>query len=50
MLLEKEVSKASIAKILGVSPTNLRHFIRTRNLTPETSKGGSKSGGRQRRS
>jgi DNA invertase Pin-like site-specific DNA recombinase len=50
MLLEKEVSKASIAKILGVSPTNVRHFIRTRNLTPETSKGGSKSGGRQRRS
>ncbi len=50
MLLEKEVSKASIAKILGVSPTNLRHLIRTRKLTPETSKGGSKSGGRQRRS
>src|SRR3954453_14339218 len=32
MLLEKEVSKASIAKILGVSVTNLRHFIRTRKL------------------
>src|SRR3954465_9689792 len=50
MLLEKEVSKASIAKIMGVSSTNLRHFIRTRKLTPKTSKGGSKSRGRQRRS
>ena len=50
MLLEKEVSKASIAKIMGVSVTNLRHFIRTRKLTPENSKGGSKSRGRQRRS
>jgi DNA invertase Pin-like site-specific DNA recombinase len=49
MLLEKEVSKASIAKILGVSATNLRHFIRTRKLTPETAKGGSKSRGRPRR-
>ena len=35
MLLEKEVSKASIAKILGVSSTNLRHFIRTRKLDPK---------------
>lgn len=35
MLLEKEVSKASIAKIVGVSSTNLRHFIRTRKLDPE---------------
>src|SRR5437588_739340 len=50
MLLEKEVSEASIAKIVGVSSTNLRHFIRTRKLTPENSKGGSKSRGRQRRS
>lgn len=49
MLLEKQVSKASIAKILGVSATNLRHFIRTRKLTPETAKGGSNSRGRQRR-
>ena len=49
MLLEKEVSKASIAKIMGVSATNLRHFIRTRKLTLETSKDGSKSRGRQRR-
>jgi DNA invertase Pin-like site-specific DNA recombinase len=48
MLLEKEVSKASIAQILGVSATNLRHFIRTRKLAPETVKGGSKSRGRQR--
>ena len=39
MLLEKEVSKASIAKIVGVSSTNLRHFIRTRKLASETSKG-----------
>ena len=35
MLLEKEVSKASIAKIVGVSSTNLRHFIRTRSLDPK---------------
>ena len=49
MLLEKEVSKASIAKIMGVSSTNLRHFIRTRKLTPETSKGESKSRVRKRR-
>src|ERR1700676_1601498 len=34
MLLEKTVSKASIAKIVGVSSTNLRHFIRTRKLDP----------------
>jgi DNA invertase Pin-like site-specific DNA recombinase len=32
MLLEKEVSNASIAKIAGVSSTNLRHFIRTRTV------------------
>src|SRR5215210_1094787 len=49
MLLEKEVSKASIAKIVAVSSTNLRHFIRTRKLTPETSNGGSKSRVRERR-
>ena len=49
MLLEKEVSKASIAKILGVSATNLRHFLRTRKLTPETPKGTSKSRARGRR-
>ena len=48
-LLEKEVSKRSLAKIMDVSTTNLRHFIRTRKLTPETSKEGSKSRGRQRR-
>jgi DNA invertase Pin-like site-specific DNA recombinase len=37
MLLEKEVSRRSIAKIVGVSSTNLRHFIRTRQLEPEAS-------------
>jgi hypothetical protein len=35
MLLEKQVSKASIAKIVGVSSTNLRHFIRTLSLDPK---------------
>ncbi len=49
MLLEKEVSKASIAKIMGVSSTNLRHFIRTRKLTLEISKGETKSRVRERR-
>jgi DNA invertase Pin-like site-specific DNA recombinase len=39
MLLEKEVSKASIAKIVGVSSTNLRHFIRTRKLNAKGSEG-----------
>jgi len=39
MLLEKEVSRASIAKIVGVSSTGLRHFIRTRKLDPKASKG-----------
>src|SRR3954465_1194164 len=43
MLLEKEVSKRSLAKIMDVSPTNLRHFIRTRKLAPEAPKGTSKS-------
>jgi DNA invertase Pin-like site-specific DNA recombinase len=38
MLLEKEVSKRSIAKIMDVSTTNLRHFIRTRKLAPEVSR------------
>ena len=37
MLLEKEVSRRSIAKIVGVSSTNLRHFIRTRQLEPKAS-------------
>ena len=31
--LSKQVSKASIAKILGVSRTTLQHFINSRNLT-----------------
>lgn len=39
MLLEKTVSKASIAKIVGVSRTALHHFIRTRYLNPKASKG-----------
>jgi DNA invertase Pin-like site-specific DNA recombinase len=39
MLLEKTVSKASIAKIVGVSRTALHHFIRTRELAPKASKG-----------
>jgi DNA invertase Pin-like site-specific DNA recombinase len=39
MLLEKTVSKASIAKIVGVSRTALHHFIRTRKLASEVSKG-----------
>src|SRR3954466_1248439 len=39
MLLEKTVSKASIAKIVGVSRTALHHFIRTRKLKPKASKG-----------
>jgi DNA invertase Pin-like site-specific DNA recombinase len=49
MLLEKEVSKRSLAKIMDVSTTNLRHFIRTRKLAPEAPKGTSKSRGRQGR-
>ena len=34
-LLKKGVSKASIAKITGVSRTNLHHFIETRKLAPQ---------------
>jgi len=49
MLLEKTVSKASIAKIVGVSRTALHHFIRTRKITPETSKVASKHRARGRR-
>jgi DNA invertase Pin-like site-specific DNA recombinase len=37
MLLGKEVSKASIAKIVDVSRTALLHFIRTRKLDPRAS-------------
>lgn len=48
-LLEKAVSKRSLAKILDVSTTNLRHFIRTRGLAPETPKGGTKRQARGRR-
>jgi DNA invertase Pin-like site-specific DNA recombinase len=39
MLLEKTVSKASIAKIVGVSRTALHHFIQTRKLNVNASKG-----------
>src|SRR3954466_1452638 len=39
MLLEKTVSKASIAKIVGVSRTALHHFIRTRKFNAKASKG-----------
>jgi DNA invertase Pin-like site-specific DNA recombinase len=39
VLVEKTVSKASIAKIVGVSRTALHHFIRTRKLDPKASKG-----------
>jgi DNA invertase Pin-like site-specific DNA recombinase len=41
--------KGSFAKIMDVSTTNLRHFIRTRKLAPEAPKGTSKSRGRQGR-
>ena len=34
-LLEKDVSKASIAKIIEVSRTALLHFIRSRKLDPQ---------------
>jgi hypothetical protein len=39
MLLGKEVSRASIAKIVGVSRTALHHVIRTRKLDPKESNG-----------
>ena len=39
MLLEKKVSKASVAKIMGVSRTALHHFIRTRKLDLKGSSG-----------
>jgi predicted ArsR family transcriptional regulator len=32
LLLTKEVSLAAIAKIMGISRTALRHFIKTRKL------------------
>ncbi|MFO0887963.1 MAG: recombinase family protein [Isosphaeraceae bacterium] len=34
LLLDKGVSKASIAKIVDASPTALRHFIKSRKLSP----------------
>ena len=39
MLLEKDVSKASIAKIVGVSSSALRHFTRTRKLATKAGAG-----------
>src|SRR4051812_7428442 len=48
-LLEKEVSKRSLSKIMDVSKTNLRHFIRTRNLAPEAPKRASRSKAPRRR-
>ena len=35
-LLQKKVSKASLARIVEVSPMTLEHFIRTRKLQPST--------------
>src|SRR5262249_42736632 len=42
MLLGKEVSKASIAKLVGVSRTVLHHFIGSRELDPKASRGQTK--------
>ena len=39
MLLEKLVSRTSVATIVGVSPTALHHFIRTRKLDPKVFEG-----------
>ena len=33
-LLDKRVSKASIARIMDVSPTTMKHFIKSRKLEP----------------
>jgi DNA invertase Pin-like site-specific DNA recombinase len=48
-LLEKEVSTRSLAKIMEVSPTDLRSFIRTRKLAPEAPKRTSRIRARSRR-
>lgn len=37
-LLERKVSKSSIAKIMDVSPTTIHHFIKTRQLDPRKQK------------
>lgn len=34
LLLQKRVSKASLARIMDVSPTTLHHFVKTRRLQP----------------
>jgi hypothetical protein len=39
MLLDKQVSRASIAKIFDVSRTALLHFIQTRKLDPRATCG-----------
>lgn len=36
LLLHKQVSKVSIARIVEVSPMTLEHFMRTRRLQPAT--------------
>lgn len=46
LLLEKDVSKASIAKIVGASPTALRHFIKSRRLATKVSSNGRAQAGR----
>lgn len=38
MLLIKQVSKASIAKIVEVAPNTIHHFIKTRRLDPRASR------------
>ena len=43
LLLKKGVSKAAIAKIMGVSRTALYHFICTRKVGPEAKRGGSRA-------
>jgi DNA invertase Pin-like site-specific DNA recombinase len=35
LLLQKRVSKTSLARIMDVSPTTLHHFVQTRNLQPQ---------------
>ena len=40
LFLRKHVSKASIARIMEVSPTTLHHFIKTRKLQPAPSSRG----------
>ncbi|HSF32685.1 MAG TPA: hypothetical protein VLK82_19705 [Candidatus Tectomicrobia bacterium] len=46
LLLRKHVSKASIARIVEVSPTTLQHFIDTRKLQPTPGRESSTSSAR----